>query len=215
MVEGEHGPREDDGDGVVEHALAEDDGEDVLSHPDGLEDGEDAHRVGGADDGAEEERGEARERVADAELAGREDEAAHGGAGDDGAHEGEQDRGHDARDEGRDVQVESRREDDRRQQPHHEELGAECVVAQHLVVVRELGESSAGNACDDTHRRLRDAMYVPALELVADGNGRGNGKNAHEECPAEVSLLACKLLPGRVLSAERRRSIFHHTVAGR
>ena len=49
----------------------------------------------------------------------------------------------DARDEGGNVQVEPRCEDDRRQQPHHEELGAERVIAQHVVVVRELGKGSA------------------------------------------------------------------------
>jgi hypothetical protein len=77
--------------------------------------------------------------------------------------------------------------------------------------VRELGESSAGDTCDDAHSCLRDAMHVPALELVADGNGRGNGKDAHEEGPAEVGLLARKLLPRLVLAAKRRRSIFHPT----
>ena len=143
MVEGEHGAREDDGDGVVEDALAEDDGEDVLSHADGLEDGEDAHRVSRTHHGPEEERGEARERIAQAEQAGRVDHAAHRGAGEDCAHEGEQHCGHDARDEGGNVQVEPRCEDDRRQQPHHEELGAERVIAQHVVVVRELGKGSA------------------------------------------------------------------------
>ena len=94
MVEGEHGAREDDGDGVVEDALAEDDGEDVLSHADGLEDGEDAHRVSRTHHGPEEERGEARERIAQAEQAGRVDHAAHRGAGEDCAHEGEQHCGH-------------------------------------------------------------------------------------------------------------------------
>ena len=94
-------------------------------------------------------------------------------------------------------------------------LGAERVVAQHVVVVRELRKGSAGDARDHTQRRLGDAIHVPALELVADGNGRGNGKNAHEECPAEVRLFDRKLLPGLVFRAERRGRIFHDTVVWR
>jgi len=185
------------------YRLAEDDCEDVALHADAREDGEDGDGVGRRDERAEEERGEPAERVAQLRLPRREHEAADDKGREHRAAEREEHRRPEVGEERLHVHVVARGEDDRRQQPHHEELGREPLVEQHRLVVERLGQRGDGGARQHADRRLGHAVDAVPLEQLADHRRRRQRDDRHHDRPAEGRLRRLVRVVGE-LEVERR-----------
>ena len=128
------------------------------------EDGKDGHRVGGGDERAEREAGEHAHRVADAELAtGIDDPADHEGRRE-STDEGEEHGGPQVLYEGDDLHVEAGIEDDRWEQPRHEELEVELFVGGDGVVAGSDGKVRHEEAEHDAHARLGQPRDVHRLD---------------------------------------------------
>eukprot|EP00966_Prymnesium_polylepis_P001793 41082-Prymnesium_polylepis.1 len=82
--------------------------------------------------------------------------------------------------EGLHVHVEARLEDDRRQQPNHEELEVELLLGEHLVLLEQQGRASAQCPHHHADRGLWDEVDVLALEDRADDKRRAEREDADD-----------------------------------